>query len=243
MKTWFFLIVALLALTGIFEFYPVIEKARAYIHVSNYENPNVACAVLLSDRPWYGRLNHWFFFWITIVPALVFLARPLSPVWLRSGRIIMAFLICYAAMNLAVHLQWEIRNAPFREDSFHPDPLNGWRMDCANYAGDGFSYVLALYLSWIPAGVYTGICLLLWRLCHRAFSREKFAEYKSDIAECILLWGLKIYAVLVLLFVLAVTVNAIYYFGFGDTLYDPKLLFVPYYFLIRPLLIPFDIFL
>ncbi len=238
MKIGFFIIIALAIFAGVFEFYPVIEKARAYVHLSNYENLS-SCDVLLRERPWYGHFNHWFFLWLVTVPVLIFMIRPDAPLWLRSGRIILALFFGYVAMNLAVHLQWEIRNAPFKEDPFHPDPLNGWRMDCADYAGDGFSYLLALYLSWIPAGVYTGICLLLWGFYHLRISRIMSDKYQGGIVACVVVQGVKFYFILVLLFILLVVINA----GFGGDLYDIELMFLPYYLLIRPLLIPLDILL
>jgi len=145
-------------------------------------------------------------------------------------------------MNVAVHLQWNIRNAPFREDPFHPDPVNGWRMDCANYAGDGFSLVMARDSAWIPACLYTGLCLFVWYLYHRWSSKKITANYKKDVASRILFSGIKIYSVLVLLFISAIIVNALGYYFKGDMLYEPRLLSYSYYSIIKPLLIPFEIF-
>lgn len=115
-------------------------------------------------------------------------------------------------------------------------------MDCANYAGDGFSYVTAIIFAWIPASIYTGLCLLIWRFYHLRFSKEVMENYNNDLITRILFWGLRIYFTLVLLFVLAMVVNAIGYFINGDALFAPKLLFFPYYLIIRPLFIPIEIF-
>lgn len=242
MKTSFFIIVLLFIAVGVFEFVPAVQRGQSYVSMQNYEDSQTSCETLLSDRTWYGKLNYWFFTWLIFVPALIFSATPHAPSWLRGGRVLVATVACYAFMNLAVHLQWDIRNAPFREDPFHPDPVNGWRMDCANYAGDGFSYVMAIQFAWIPACIYTGLCVLIWRFYHSRFSKEITAEYKNDIVTRLLFWGLKVYFVLVLLFVLAITVNGIGYFLTGDTLYEPKLLFFPYYLIVRPLFIPTEIF-
>ncbi|MCB1562860.1 MAG: hypothetical protein KDJ75_04730 [Alphaproteobacteria bacterium] len=72
-------------------------------------------------------------------------------------------------------------------------------MHCANYAGDGFSYVIAFYKAWIPACIYTGLCLFIWRFYHRRSSKEAMENYSSDLMTRILFWGLKIYAAVVIL--------------------------------------------
>lgn len=129
-----------------FEFHPAVEKAQSYVSQENYENPQTSCQTLLADRPWYGKLNYWFFAWLALVPVLVFSVSPHAPTWIRGGRVIIAAGLCYTLMNWAVYLQWDIRNAPFKKDPFNPNPLNGWRMDCTNYAGDGFSYMIGFQL-------------------------------------------------------------------------------------------------
>lgn len=242
MKKSLFIAGLLFVAVGIFEFHPAVKAAQSYVSIENYENAQTPCQELLTERPWYGTLNYWFFAWLAFVPVLIFSAPPESSAWLRGGRVLIAAGICYVLMNLAVHLQWDIRNAPFKEDPFNPDPLNGWRMDCANYAGDGFSYVTAVVFAWIPACIYTGLCLLVWRFHHKKFSKDIMENYSSDLITRILFWGLRIYCILVLLFVLAIAINAVGYFITGDVLYEPKHLFFPYYLIIRPLLIPIEIF-
>ncbi len=242
MKRSFFIIVLLLLAVAVFEFSPVVEKAQAYVSLANYENAQTPCQTLLTDRPWYGKLNHWFFAWLVFVPALIFSVSPSAPAWMRGGRIIVAAGVCYALMNLAVHLQWDIRNAPFREDPFHPNPANGWRMDCADYAGDGFSYMIAALSAWIPACIYTGLCLLVWCSYHRRFSKEITAEYKSDIVTRILFWGLKVYLIMIFVYIFIFVVFIAYGFLMKDFLFHPPILGFITELLIRPLFIPFETF-
>lgn len=242
MKKALFIVGLLLIVVGVFEFHPAVEKAQSYVSLENYKNPETPCQELLTNRPWYGKLNYQFFAWLIFVPVMIFSVSPNAPVWMRGGRVIIAAGICYALMNLAIHLQWDIRNAPFKQDPFDPDPANGWRMDCANYAGDGFSYIIAMISAWIPACIYTGFCLLIWRFYHRRFSKEITENYKSDIVTRILFWGLKIYAVIVLLAILLFLAFFVYGYFFHDFLFHPPLAGLMIIIPLRPLLIPFEIF-
>jgi hypothetical protein len=237
-----FIIGLLLIAVGVFEFHPVVKDAQSYISLENYENAQTPCQELLTERPWYGTLNYWFFSWLAFVPVLIFSVSPESTAWIRAGRVIIAAGICYALMNLAVHLQWDIRNAPFKEDPFNPDPLNGWRMDCANYAGDGFSYVTAIMSAWIPACIYTGLCLLIWRFYHRRFSKERMENYSSDLITRILFGGLKIYFIIVILYLALLVIFAAGSYFLGEPLFHPGIIGFLGFFIVRPLLIPFEIF-
>ena len=241
MKKSLFIVGLLLIAVAIFEFSPGVEKAQSYVSLANYKNAQTSCQDLLTDRPWYGKLNYWFFAWLVFVPALIFSVTPSHPAWMRGGRIIVAAGVCYALMNLAIHLQWDIRNAPFHEDPYHPDPANGWRMDCANNSGDGFSYVIALLSAWIPACIYAGLCLFVWRFYHRRFSKEITENYKSDIITRIFFWGLKVYSIVVLLYLALFLIFIAYGYFMHDFLFHPPILGLIMMLLIRPLIIPFEI--
>lgn len=234
--------VLLLAVTVI-EFHPAVEEARSYVSQANYENAEASCRVLLGDRPWFGRLNHWFLAWLAFTPVIIFSASPRSPRAMQGGRVVVAAIGCYVLMNLAVHLQWEIRNAPFIEDPFHPDPLNGWRMDCQNYSGDGFSYLIALYTGWIPACLYTGLCLLLWNFYHRRFSGEMADGYQSDTITLVLSRGIKIYAVLILLDIALLAAFFSYSYLFNNFLFHPPIMGLVSMPLLMPLFVPFVTFM
>lgn len=243
MKKSLFIIGLLLIAVAVFEFSPAVEKAQSYVSLANYENAQTSCQDLMADRPWYGKLNYWFFAWLVFVPALIFSITPRHPAWMRGGRIIVAAGVCYALMNLAIHLQWDIRNAPFREDPFHPNPANGWRMDCANYSGDGFSYVIALLSAWIPACIYVGLCLLAWCFYHRRFLKEITENYKSDIITRIFFWGLRVYFIIAIVYVVSLAVFIAASYVLDGAPFHPGIMGLIGMLILRPLLIPVEPFL
>lgn len=214
-----FLIGALFFFVAVFELLPVVKEARRYVSAENLENFKLSCQAILFDRPWYGKVNVWFFAWIILTPALVFSIHPNAPAWLRGGRVIFATLACYGLINLAVHLQWNIRNGPFGWDSYTPKV---YRMDCVNIA-DGFSLTFALIMAWIPACVYACLCASFWFLYHRFFSGRITAGYKSDIITRILSMCVAVYLAL-----------------FAVSIVKPVGWIA--YLTIRPLVIPFEIF-
>ena len=224
---------------AVLEFHPAVKQAQSYVSLENYEDQDVDCRILLNERPWYGKINHWFFTWLILIPTLIFAIALNAATWLRSGRILFAIAMCYGLMNLAVHLQWDIRNAPFSKDPFNPNPLNGWRMDCANYAGDGFSYILALWLAWIPASLYTGFCLFLWSQYHRKWSKKITDGFKHDIINTIFSIGLRTYSVVALLYITFIIIYAA-----TDIVlpFHPDLIKIAWIIIVRPLFIPIEIF-
>jgi hypothetical protein len=229
-----FVVFLLLAIVIAFEFLPSVKEARQYVSGENFENFKLSCKAILSDRPWYGRTNHWFFTWIILTPALVFSVSPSASSWMRGGRVIFIALVCYALMNLAVNFQWDIRNAPFRGHSYPLGTENEYRIDCDNVA-DGFSLVFSLLFAWIPACAYTGICLYFWHLYHRRFSKEITVSYKRDIVSSILYIGLKVYFGITMLFIVAMVAHK-------AGMLDVRSIGWMYYFTLRPLFIPFEIF-
>jgi F0F1-type ATP synthase assembly protein I len=168
------------------------------------------------------------------IPAFIFLFPPDTRGLLRAMRTLSSVFICYVLMNLAVHLQWDIRNAPFGQDPFNPNPANGWRMDCVNI-GDGFSLVFALMMAWIPACVYVWFCTYFWLFYHHRFSKKITDDYKSDIVTRILSACVKVYLFITLLFIFAVIAHKAGFF-------NVKPIGWMSYLTIRPLLIPFEIF-
>jgi len=242
MRVSLFIIGLLLIAIAFFEFSPAVEEARSHVSRENYENAAVSCQALLGGRPWYGVVNFWFFAWLIFAPALIFSVTPRHPAWMRGGRVIVAAGVCYALMNLAIHLQWDIRNAPFRQDPFHPDPANGWRMDCANYAGDGFSNVMASQLAWIPACIYTGFCLLVWRFYHLRLTGEITDDYEGDVVTRTLFRGLKVYFIILLLYMISLSIFIGVSYFMGDPPFHPGILGFISLFITRPLFIPIEIF-
>jgi hypothetical protein len=240
-KTYLFAVFLFLGAAAVFELNPAIEQAHSFVSLENYKDSSVDCRSILNDRPWYGKINHWFFLWIALVPAFIFLASPRAAQWLRNGRIVLSVAACTILLNLAVRLQWEIRNAPFQHDPYHPDPLNGWRMDCLNN-GDGFSLLLAAFLSWIPAAIYTGLWLFLWGHYHRRWTKKITTDYKPDIASSILSFGMKSYLLIIVLYLLTIALFEATMLLHGEPPFHKGIIGFLGFFIVRPLLIPFEIF-
>ena len=229
-----YILLLLLVVVGVFEFLPVIKEAQRYVSIENYEDVKASCQALLSGRPWYGRVNHWFFVWIIFVPTIIFSISPKSPKWLLSFRTIFAVLVCYGLMFLAVINQWDIRNVPFMWNSYPEGSANGFRNECVNIA-DGFSLIFSIMFGWVPACVYTWICLNIWFNYHKRITKQIVEEYKIDIVTKIFAWGMRVYFVLLGLFVLYVVLAKL-------NIVNLKWLGFLYYPIARPLLIPFEIF-
>jgi len=213
---------------AIFQFLPAIKEAQRYVSPENLKGAKVTCETILSDRAWYGKINHWFFAWLFFIPIFIFSIKPKAPNWLRASRTILSVGICYGFMFLAVDHQWDIRNAPFR---WHSDPLNSgseFRIECDNIA-DGFSLIMALVMSWLPACLYTEICLSVWTQYHLRLSKQIKLEYKPDIVSRILSIFMRIYII-----VLGITVIGL--------LAHIKMFGSLYYPVVRPLFIPVEIF-
>jgi hypothetical protein len=107
-------------------------------------------------------------------------------------------------------------------------------MDCVNIA-DGFSLALALTLAWIPACFYVWICSRFWFFYHTKITKQITADYKNDIITRILSCGVLIHLVTVLLFLVAI------YMHKADLINIQSFGWI-YYFTLRPLFIPIEIF-
>lgn len=239
------IIAALLVLgaAAVFEFHPAVRAAQAFVARADYENADVSCQALLQGRPWQGRVNYWFFAWVFLTPLLIFSVAPHASAWMRGGRAALAAMACYALMNLAVRLQWGMRNAPFMQDPFYPDALNGWRMDCLNLAGDGFSQTIALSLGWVPACLYTGLCLLAWNFFHRRISKQIAAgPYKDDMATRALRVFMRVYGVVVLLYFFSLAAFILASYLMSEPHFHPGYMGMMALFITRPLFIPIEIF-
>lgn len=228
-KNGLYALVVLFLLLLLFQLLPVVKDAQRYVSPENLKGAAATCDEILSDRAWYGRINHWFFAWLVFVPAFIFSITPNSPKWLRASRTILSVLICYGFMFLAVEHQWDIRNAPFR---WHSDPVNSsseFRNECDNIA-DGFSLIMALVMGWLPACLYVEICLSLWFQYYKRYRKIITNEYKADWSSRLLSFGMRIYLVAACISVLGLLAQ-IKVFGILGMV------------LLRPLFIPFEIFL
>lgn len=149
-----------------FELLPATNYARIVIPEEIYLDTNCSCDCISQSRPWYSTFNHWFWLWVFVVPIFVFSIKPEINKWKKMALYLIAIVFCYGIMNLALHLMWDIRNAPFivNSDPAFPNQKTWDIPNCANIA-DGANLTFALYLGWIPASLYVGI----WFLIHRFF--------------------------------------------------------------------------
>jgi|GEM_PF-5231924 len=97
------LIIGLLLMGRLFEASPAVQDARQYVSQENYNSPDVSCADIDAARPWYGKLNQWFWLWLVISPLLVFAFRPTSPPWQRLLGTLSSIGIGHISLNLSVH--------------------------------------------------------------------------------------------------------------------------------------------
>lgn len=173
-------IFAILFFLGVifFEFHPFVKEGRNIIPESVYTGKNCDCLCILNSRPWYSRFNYWFWLWVSTVPILVFSIKNDAPKWKKIAIWIAAFGLCYGFMNLAVHLMWDIRNAPFIVQTDRDMPWQKtWDMPkCGNMA-DGASTVFALILGWIPASLYVGFWLLVRKISSPFLRRLKARQH------------------------------------------------------------------
>jgi hypothetical protein len=164
-----------------FELLPGIERARIVVPEEIYVDKDCGCDCVLQSRPWYSRFNYWLWISVLAVPIFVFSVKPSAPKWQRAVRSLIAIAFCYGAINMAVHLMWDIRNGPFWVVDGYPwqkswDDLG---TKCANF-GDGASIVFALMFGWLYATIYTGWWEMIWFQYHRRKTKLIGDEFKRD---------------------------------------------------------------
>lgn len=168
----------LIGLAVVFEHLPAVQQARAAFPES--WGADCGCGCVLKSRPWYGRLNPWFWLWVVSVPVLVFSTLPAAPARQRAGRHVLAVLLSYAVICVTAVKVFEIRNAPFD----HPDITTGsgaldvFKFGC--YASDGMLYALALFFGWLPAMLYAGWWEIIWHQYHKRMTRQIDAHFRRD---------------------------------------------------------------
>lgn len=175
------LIFLMLFSVAAFELLPIIERTRIVVPEEIYVGKDCGCDCILQSRPWYSTFNYWFWLWVLAVPILVFSVRPDAPKWHRAARSLVAIIFCYGAINMAVHLMWDIRNGPFGVNNDYPwqkswdDP----GVKCANIA-DGASLVFTLYFGWVYGVIYIGWWEMAWYQYHKRKSGLIDKNFKRD---------------------------------------------------------------
>lgn len=182
MKTNTFIIALLIAVAVVLELHPAIKENRVFIPEEVYEGKNCGCECIADSRPWYSVLNYWFWLWFLAVPLFIFSAKPQSPQWQRMGRTLGAVLLCYGAMNLAIHLMWDIRSGPFMVSSNLNTPWQkSWDVPGCIGPGMGANLIFTLYFGWIYAVLYTGWWEIIWYQYYKRRTGLIGPDFRRDI--------------------------------------------------------------
>lgn len=152
----------LLLAVAAFELNPAVKQGRAIIPEDVYAGKACDCLCILASRPWYSTINYWFWLFLITAPAWAFFLPHQTTKRQKLLCAVLCFCLSYLFFNLAVHLSWDIRNAPFVVGSdLRIAGQKTWGgMECANIA-DGASRVFALFLGWLPAAIYTSVWLFM----------------------------------------------------------------------------------
>jgi hypothetical protein len=211
MKRSLFIIGLLLIAVAVFEFHPAVKYWRVVVPEDVYVGKTCDCDCIMESRPWYSRLNYWFWLWIIATPVIVFSVKPATPRWQRTIRTVVAIGFCYGIMNLALHLMWDIRNGPFSVYSDYP-----WQKSwddpgtkCANIA-DGASIIFTAFFGWIYAIIYTGWCEILWYRYHKRRTKLLTDDFKRDWISRIVVWISAIITTIIILAVISLVVALVF---------------------------------
>lgn len=162
MKKTVFFVIPLLIAVAFFIYLPVVETGRNIIPEAVYKGKECGCICMLESRPWYSKLNYWFWLWIAAVPILILSLKTDIHKWKKIFCVIGIIAVSYGLINLSVQLMWDIRGGSFVVSTSQKIPWQKtWDMpDCASIA-DGASLSFTLFFGWIPAGAYAVIWLLI----------------------------------------------------------------------------------
>lgn len=174
----------LLLAVAAFELHPAVEQGRAIIPEDVYSGKTCDCLCILASRPWYSTINYWFGLFLITAPAWAFFLPHQTTKRQKLLSAVLCFCLSYLFFNLAVHLSWDIRNAPFVVSSDLEVEITDqktWDMGCANIA-DGASMMFALFLGWLPAALYTGIWLFMrYKIIPFLRSKKLFSFLRSPL--------------------------------------------------------------
>ncbi|MDD9901482.1 MAG: hypothetical protein OXT65_10920 [Alphaproteobacteria bacterium] len=160
-------VLLLFAAAAVFEFLPLVKEARYAVPDVVYEGHRCGCECISGSRPWYSTFNYWKWVWILTVPLLVVCLGCMTSRVQKAAMICAAIGLCYLSMNLAVHLFWDIRNAPFIGLDFSFTGGKG----CVDI-GDGASIGFILLFGWVPAGLYVVFWLAVTRIASLVLKRK-----------------------------------------------------------------------
>ena len=178
------ILLLLLSTVGLFEFLPAVDQARSMF--PEVFDKSYDCYDVLNNRPWYGRVNPWLWFWLISTPIIVFSVKPDAKVWQRASRTIFTIGISYIVINLATHLGMEIRNAPFHGEGVHyvngilmTSEADKFKLHCFDIADVG-KYVGALLFGWVYVCIYYGWWKMIWYQYHKRKTGLIDKRFKID---------------------------------------------------------------
>lgn len=119
-----------------------------------------------TDAPY----NIWPWLFFSIIPLLIFSAKPRHSTRRRLGRILLATAVGYVLINLTLHthraLDWKEFARCRMENPMFGENVHPKCKGIVNIA-DGASNVFYLVLGWVPAAAYAGFWEFWWRRKYR----------------------------------------------------------------------------
>lgn len=186
-----FILFFLLVISVAFEFLPFIDQARRAFP-ENFDG--LSCQDVLKNRPLYGRINPWLWFWLASTPIILFSLGPRAPAWHRAFRILFSIGLGYVVINLGTHAAIEIRNAPFHgEGVVYSDGIlitseaDKAKLKCFDFA-DGANFLFALWFGWIYALVYTGWWEIIWGIYQKRKTKWINQNFRRDWISLIVIF-------------------------------------------------------
>ncbi len=162
------IIFTLLITVLIFEILPIVNEARKLFpnsYIANY-----TCHGILENRPWYGQINSWNWFWLISTPIIIFSIEPEYKTSIRITHTIMAIFIACFIVNLSSNLSIDIRNAPFIKSTYNipnPSQTDIFKAECYDITVEEKRYNSAYLLALIYAVIYHGWWKIIWYQYHK----------------------------------------------------------------------------
>lgn len=150
---------------------------RVVVPEAVYVGKACNCQCILDARPWYVKINYWFWLFILSAPLLVFSTLPSTAQWKRALVCLAAVALGYFIAPFAVDLEHQIRNAPFMVYDDVPFQKTMDMVRCMSGSGTA-SRAFALAFGWVYATVYTGWWVIAWYAYHRYVTKHIDESFK-----------------------------------------------------------------
>lgn len=110
--------------------------------------------------------NYWLWLFLIFIPVLVFAAKPETSLRLHTARLLLAIVLGYISLNMALHMQHSAEQHAYEIcQKQWVDGDHVMHAECGSpFVGNGAQEVFhALFLGWLLAGAYTGLWEWMWR--------------------------------------------------------------------------------